>query len=290
MGILLKWSAPATGNSWTGTQIYSAATEAGTYSLVTTVNIGTYSYYHNAGTSSTWYKVRFTDSNNNIQSAYSTPLQGGDTFGYVNVDDVRKLTQLSSTDIADSALYDIIVYATAMLNSDIQTSCDDEKVTYINSEKENDIDGSNTTFYVRHPWIGDYNNDGEVDESDFYVYTINNTGARTVYTVTSLDNARIGKFTLSSAPTSIETLYVSYSRATVDLTTNKLVDMACIYLAAALATTKLDAGQLRTFRMGKVYVSREVSPYTDYMNKYRDLVMKIKQGKDMVSVKTDALV
>ena len=169
----------------------------------------------------------------------------------------------------------------------MQKYYDDERVAYISSEKENKKDGVEKTFYVKFPWIGDANNDGEIDESDLYVYSINNDGVRTVYTVTSLDNSRIGKFTLSAAPTSNETLYVTYPSAPVDMASNTIVKMACIYLTGALASTHLDAGQLRTFRVGKIYVSKDMSPYTDYKTKYDKLVLQIKAGKDIASGKTD---
>ena len=198
-------------------------------------------------------------------------------MAYCTADDVRVLTNLSASDIPDANLNTLITYATAQLNRDIQTIYEDEKVEYISAEKENDIDGSNTTFYVKHPWIGDYNNDGQVTTADLYVYTIDSDGTRTVYTVSSIDDTRVGKFTLSSAPTSSEELYVTYASAPVDVETpDSLVKLACAQLAAALAFTRIDAGKAQSFRVGKIAVTKQTEGFTQFITEYRRTVNLIR--------------
>lgn len=290
MGVLCKWQAPTSGSSWTSTRVFSSSSESGTYSELTNVAIGTYSYYHPTGTSSTWYKVKYYDSVNAIESAFSNALQGADDFGYCSVDDMRKLSDITSDELDDSGLYDVITYATKLLNRDIQIYIEDEKISYINGEKENLVDGSNTIFYTKNVFIGDADDDGEIDIDGLYAYTIDANGTRATATISSIDDARIGKFTLSSAPESTVNLYITYPYAPVNMQTNGLVKMACIYLTAALSSTKLDAGQMRTFRVGKTYVSREVSKFTDYMNKYLKLLDRIRAGNDMAGDVTDDIV
>ena len=217
-------------------------------------------------------------------------MQGSDDFGYCSVDDVRKITDVTSANVDDSSLYDLITYATVLLNEDVQISIEDELVEYIDGEKENKTDDSNVIFYTKRTYIGDANNDGEITPTGLYAYTLDSDGTRTTVTISSVDDARIGKFTVSSAPTTSQSLYITYPVAPVNMQTNSSVKMACIYLTAALANTKLDAGQLRTYRVGKTYASQEVSKYSSYMNKYRDLLLKIRKGTSLTAEKTDAVI
>ena len=61
-------------------EIYSAASEGGSYSLVTTVDLNvdeTYTIYNDtAGGSTTWYKVRYKNSVTTTYSEYSDEVQG----------------------------------------------------------------------------------------------------------------------------------------------------------------------------------------------------------------------
>lgn len=290
MGCLIRWQAPTSGSSWTSTKVFASSSESGSYSEIADISIGTYSYYHRQGTSSSWYKVKYYDSINVIESAFSNILQGSNDLGYCSIDDIRKLSDITSSELDDSGLYDVITYATKLLNRDVQIYIEDEHISYINGEKENLVNGTNTVFYTKNVFIGDANDDGEINPNGVYAYTIDADGTRATATISSIDDARIGKFTLSSAPASTTTLYITYPYAPVNMQTSGLVKMACIYLTAALTSTKLDAGQMRTFRVGKTYVSREVSKFTDYMNKYLKLLDRIRAGNDMVGDTTEDVV
>ncbi len=220
-------------------------------------------------------------------------VQGVDTShgtGYCSIAEIRAITDISINDVSDLALQEIIPYATKLLNGDVQIHIDDELVEYIDGEKENKIDGSNVTYYTKRTYIGDADDDGLVNTGGLYVYTLDSDGTRTTATITSIDDPRIGKFTLASAPSTPQSLYISYPVAPVNMQTDGLVKMACIYLIAALASTKLDAGQLRTYRVGKTYVSRETSKYADYLTKYKDLLLKIRRGTSFTADKTDAYI
>jgi len=202
---------------------------------------------------------------------------------YCTVNDVRLLSGLTTSEISDADLVSLISYATAELNGDINYIKNDEIVSYIDSEKENKIDGSNTTFYLldvhkNNLQIGDYDNDGDVDTSDFYVYTIDNEGTRSDYTVSTLDDKKNGKITLSSAPSTNETLYVTYSVAPLDEDTpDTLIKQACAQLTAALAFTKIDAKKLAGFTIGKVKVTKQSQAFQIYYDMYKRTVEKINQ-------------
>lgn len=206
-------------------------------------------------------------------------------MAYCTVNDVRLLTSLSVDDIDDEDLKDIIAYATAELNRDINYLVRNEEVKYISAEKENDIDGSNTTFYLKdvhdnHLHLGDYDDDGDVDTDDMEFYTLDNSvpAVRTTYSVSSLDDTEIGKVTLSSSPTSDETLYVTYSVAPLDESgPDQLIKQACVQLTAALAYTKIKASKIGKFKIGKISVTQQGrdTPFAVFYDMYKNTVFKI---------------
>ena len=183
-------------------------------------------------------------------------------MGYATCAEVRLLAGLSTDSINDEDLKAIMDIAVSQFNADINYKIEDERVLSINAEKTNVVDGSNTVFYAREvngnaKWIGDRDNDGEVDEDDIYVYTLDssNPKVRTTYTVSSLDSAYTGKFTLTTAPSTSETLYIGYQVAPIDCATpNALVKLAFSQLCAIYVYSKLTAGNLKRFRIGKVTI------------------------------------
>ena len=194
-------------------------------------------------------------------------------MSFVDVSTVRLLAGLSTSVVNDTDLETIISYATAQLNSDILTHYEKEQVLYIDTERENNIDGSNTTFYVKHPYIGDFDNDGTLDGSDLYVWSIDTEGNRVEYTVSSIDQ-KTGQFVLSSAPTGDVALYVEYSSSPVDESDNKLVEVALSQLSAAYAYMRQNTGGMKSWHVGKISVVRDPA-FDTFLNKYKDTVNKI---------------
>lgn len=210
------------------------------------------------------------------------------TSYYVSPNDVRLLADIDIDDIGDRELNNIIEYATAELNAEIGVEYNNEKVERISDEKENDIDGSNTTFYVKHPYIGDRDNDGDVDTSDIYVYTIDSDGTRTEMTVSSVD-WELGQFVLSSAPSTSDELYVTYISTKIDCSTpHILIKKACIELSASLAFTKVEANNFK--RIGGLAGLSLVAPetYNIYHKLYMQTLDKIRRTI-VIEKKTDNL-
>jgi len=198
-------------------------------------------------------------------------------LAYCTASDVRTISGLTTSDISDNDLTTLISYATAQLNKDIQKYHYDEKVLYIDTEKENKIDGENTTFYTRNTWIGDYNNDGTIDGNDIYAYTVDSEGTRTEYTVSSINDSRIGKFTLSEAPSNTEVLYITYCSSPVDMETpHFLVKLACCQFAAALAYSSFEVKKVSKFRVGKIAVVEQSKAYAYFMGEYYRTVNAIR--------------
>ena len=183
-------------------------------------------------------------------------------MAFATCDEVRLLAGISTSNINDEDLKAIMNIAVAQFNADIVYKVEDEQVTSISGEKTNPLDGSNTTFYAREvnknpKSIGDRNDDGDVDEDDIYAYTLDGSSprVRTAYPLTTLDSAGIGKFTLTTAPPSGETLFISYVVAPIDCDTpSPLVKLGFAQLCAIYVHSKLTATNLKKFRIGKVTI------------------------------------
>ena len=279
MGILLRWKIPTDSDViYDYAYIYRSDSEAGTYSDLANQAISDNVYFDEDGTTTKWYKVRFYDSANTKWSTYSDPMQGGTFYGYCSIDDVRMLTGLASTDVTDSQLYDLLQFAMAQLNAEINVKIVRELIEYIDEVRENDIDSSNTTYYVKFwkdYYIGDIDNDGSVDTTDITVYQVDADDVETELTVSTITPDE-GKFVLSSAPDSSVDLYVTYVRAPLDEDTpHQMIKLACAQLVAALSFTRLDAKKIRSFRIGKVAVTKQSDAYNTFYNQYRRTINDI---------------
>ena len=206
---------------------------------------------------------------------------------YASITDVRNLTGLSSTEISDAIISGMIAHASAQLNADIQYKHENERVGYINSEKENDVDGSNKKFYTRNFPIGDKDNNGIINGSDIYCYTLNSsTGERREIIVSGITtegtekaSALGGPLWLSGvAPSSTETVFLTYYSSPVDMETpDKLVNLACTQLASALAYTRVDVTKVQSFRVGKIAVTKQSQAYDIFRRQYYDTINRIRQ-------------
>jgi len=199
---------------------------------------------------------------------------------YCTYDDVRKLCDLTTSEVLDADLTTLITYATRELNADIQSRIIREQVLYIDLTRQNYINGSNTTYYIRN-WqtffIGDANDDGTVNTSDITVYQVEPGGVETVLTVSSIspDN---GSFVLSTAPTAGSRVYVTYWYSPVSMTTpHPLVVQATAYKAASLAFLKIDAKKVQQFGIGKLRITRQSEGFKNFDMEYIKTINKIKR-------------
>ncbi len=192
--------------------------------------------------------------------------------------DVNLLTNITSSDVADLDVTAIIVHATPQLNSDICATVIREPVGYIDETRKNSIDGINTTFYVRNwkgRYIGDLDDDGDVDISDIIVYQVDSNGTETTLTITTITHNE-GKFVLSTAPDPSVRLYLSYRWSFEDCATpSPLVKKAAIYLTAALCYEKINSGKSPSVVFGNARFTRHMKAYNEWYNKYEQIVNKI---------------
>ncbi len=190
-------------------------------------------------------------------------------MAYCSVSDIRVITNLTTTDISDEHITALIEYATSQLNHMINSRIIEERVECIDSTRENKIDGLNTEFYVQNSfkwYLGDLNDDGQVDSDDVEVFKYASDGTKTRLTVSAVD-ASLGKITLDSAPEQGSTLTITYSYAPLDESTpHPLIKQACMLLASALCYTKIEAGKLKQFKLGKLTVARQPEAFNTYFS------------------------
>lgn len=198
---------------------------------------------------------------------------------YITATDVRVLTNLSVSDIDDTALGKIINYAVYQLNHDITAEVIREKIEYIDGYRENDIDGSNTTFFVKNwegKYIADRDNDGDVDISDIEVFEVDESAdTETSMTVSSITHNK-GKFVLSTAPVTGKYYYITYKWSYVDTSTpSPLVKMACVLLSAAWAHAKINWGTAPSVSFGNTRILRHMESFDKFYRQYQRIVNQI---------------
>ncbi len=282
MGILLKWRIPDTTEvTYDKTIIYRSTSQTGTYTEIATQDISDNTYFDEDGTVNNWYKIRFRGgtAGSYFYSDWSEPMQGGKWRGYCSPDDVRTIANLTVDDITDSRLYDIITFAMAQINHEINSKIIEEEVTEIDTTRENKIDGSNKTFYVQKSfnwYIGDMDDDGDVDTSDIIVYQYDSEGNKTELSVSEI-YPNEGKFVLPSAPASGVTLKVTYVYAPVsESDPHPMLKQACAYLSAALAFTRIETGYYEKLQLGKLTLANMTSGFTQFYNLYQKVLHLLK--------------
>jgi len=277
MAITIKWVVPEDVCDYDTTYIYRSTSQTGSYTNIAIQSIDNYSYCDMDGGLNHWYKVRFYDTETSKWSDYSIPMQSGTYAGYSSVSEVREISNLTTDDITDAQLYNLIKKATAYLNAEINQEIRREKILAIDESRTNKIDGSNTTFYVRR-WrnhIADMNDDGKVTTADIIVYQVDAANVETQLTVSSI-SPDDGSFVLSSAPAGGVRLYVTYQWCYYSqYTPHPLVKLACEYLATAFAFEKIERGLSPQQVYGNVRIYRDMAAGSENHKRYREVVNQI---------------
>jgi len=197
-------------------------------------------------------------------------------MAYITVAEVRLLTNITDDDISDFQIESIIPYCTAQLNRDIVTRVIRENVDSIDNWRENKIDGSNKVYFIQNwkgKYIADYDNDGDIDSSDVIVTQIDSNGDESTLSVASVSSSDC-KITMTTAPASGVSLYVTYNYANVPAT-HGLVKLACAYLVAAIGFAKMNIGTPSNFSVGEIRVTNHVDAFKSYYNLYAQVIRQI---------------
>ena len=276
MGNLIKWKAIDTEATYDQARVYRSDLEDGTYTYIAYQSITDQSYYDADGTTASWYKIDFYNSSTSQVSALSDAIQGGTYRSYCTPEDIRNMTNLTSSDLTDTQLFNLIQYCGNQLNHDINVYIEEEDLIWISNTKKNEVNGSNTTFYTRNYPIGDSNNDMDVTIADIDVYSYDSDGTKTELTVSSI-TPNTGKFVLESAPDSgLIKVTVTYRYAPLSVSDpHQLIKMACSLLTAAWAYTKINVGKAPRWRMGSTAIWRDMDSFKTYYNNYLKILTQI---------------
>jgi len=196
-------------------------------------------------------------------------------MGYCTIDDVRSISKLTISDISDEDLQELIEQSTLEITKKINVEVNREKIEYLDDTRQNKLDGSNTTYYVKN-WKGKYladrNYDGDVSTSDVIVHMVATDGTESTIIPSSITHNE-GKFNLSTAYDSSYRPFVSYAWSHWDeYTPHQFLALACAYLSAANSFLKKDTG-LQSVRFGNVSIYKKVSgAYSSFYEKYNALL------------------
>jgi len=197
---------------------------------------------------------------------------------YCTASEIRLITNLTTSDISDADLTNLIIEATKYLNSKINVPVVREEIFYIDETRENKIDGLTTKYYIQNwfeKYLADSDFDGDVDASDLTVYAVDSNGTETEATISSID-ASEKSFTLSTAYTSGYRLYVSYEWCYRNpATPDALIALACKFITASLAYAKINIGRAPSLSFGNQRIMRHMDSFRIYMEKAEEIIEEI---------------
>jgi len=197
---------------------------------------------------------------------------------YIDIEDVRRITayDLDEDTISDERLTHILDFAISELNQTLGLKVIEEKVSYIDRYRQNKIDGSNKTFYVKYSfdwYLGDLDCDGNLDTNDIEVYIYDpNDNTRTKAVVSEL--YEYGKFVLDEAPSSSQVVKVTYLRFPCSLF-DPLVKKACAELAASIAYGGIEAREKKRLSIRGFSLSKDPIAEQKYYERYLRTVAQI---------------
>ena len=208
------------------------------------------------------------------------------TSGYCSGDDVRVLTNITTDDISSADMTNIIAQSTIQVNQDINVQVEREPISYIDNTRQNKIDSSNTTYYVKNwegKFLADRNNDGSVTTSDLIVYQVDSNGTETKPTISSIGDDDC-KITMETAPQSDKRYYVSYAYSPVrEGTVDSRVKLATIMLTAAFCYAKINFGRAPSMSFGSTRFNRHMEAYQMYLERYREIIAQINSLEEVHS-------
>ena len=197
---------------------------------------------------------------------------------YCTASEIRLITNLTTSDISDADLTNLIIEATKYLNSKINVPVVREEIFYIDETRENKIDGLTTKYYIQNwfeKYLADSDFDGDVDASDLTVYAVDSNGTETEATISSIDTSE-KSFTLSTAYTSGYRLYVSYEWCYRNpATPDALIALACKFITASLAYAKINIGRAPSLSFGNQRIMRHMDSFRIYMEKAEEIIEEI---------------
>ena len=188
------------------------------------------------------------------------------------VSDIRDFMSLTTDSISDEIVNRLIKRAQVKIARDLYIHIEEERVSYIDEEKDNKIDGTNQVLYTRNYPIADANQDGLVNTNDVHVYKFDNNGVRTEITLTSI-TASLGKITLSEVTDTNYSYKITYTTRYQNITDSDL-NLLCTFLTAGFCYLKVDPAVLKHF--DTLDVIRMPDGADRYFKQYEELLKSVK--------------
>lgn len=196
---------------------------------------------------------------------------------------VRLLTGLTISDISDDNLDSLIELAQKEVLLQINNKVTRESVKFIDSTRKNEINGSNTTYYIAN-WEGNFISDADydldVDVSDVVVVSVDSDGTETALTVSSITYTS-GQFVLETAQNNVD-LYVDYVYSSFNpVTPDALLKLATEYLSGAYAYMRIDSSQKKKVKFGNVELTNGTgkdSASSFLYDKYIDIIRQLNEN------------
>lgn len=186
-----------------------------------------------------------------------------------------------SSEFTDAELEAIIEEVNTEVQQELNVDIFREPILYISRSRKNNIDGSNTTYYVRNyvdKNFADRNGDGSITITDFKVHVVAPDGPETLATITSFDYAT-SSIVLSEAYETVR-LYISYAYSFFDMDTpdNRIKKLAK-YLALSYSYFEIELDLIGTSaKMGNISLSgiNTNSKTAKYQRRYESLLKDLK--------------
>ncbi len=216
-------------------------------------------------------------------------------MAWTTVADVRLITGLTTSDISDADLTSLIAVAQKEVLLVINNKVTREKVEYIDETRKNEIDGTNTTYYIRNwdgNFISDANYDLDVTTSDITLISVGGDGIESSVTISTVSSSA-GSYVVSSAQSDVS-LYVSYVYSMFDpVTPDPLLKLATEFLAASYAYMRIDSSQKKKVKFGNVSIENSTgsdSASMVFYNKYLDILRQLNENAGIGAIWGDSLV
>lgn len=217
-------------------------------------------------------------------------------MAYPTISDIDSIINFPSS-ATDDQKNAAIKEAYILVNNELMTDVNGELISGIDNVRTNKVDGDNDTFYLSrvgfwygdewsNNYLGDKNNDGDVDTDDITVYIVYDD-ERTNGVLSSID-ATNGKFTLDTAPESGSTVYVDYSFIPINYDNPRLID--CIaHFTMGYVHLNLSPENYTSISLKNILTVRSDTPTVDnFFNTGKRLLDSIKRDYLSISLLTDS--
>jgi hypothetical protein len=202
---------------------------------------------------------------------------------WASTNDVKLLTGLTDNDIDIDDLKSLIGIAQKEVLMQINNKVIRELVQYIDETRQNEIDGTNKTYYIKNwkgNFISDFNYDFSVNASDVTMYSVDGNGNELEVSIDSVTYDE-GKIVVTTEQNNVD-LYITYVYTYFDpVNPDPLLKLATEYLAGAYTYMRINSSQKKQVKFGNVTITNGIgkeSAYNFLFDKYMDIIRQLNEN------------